>query len=121
MPLAAGRRDARIELHRAHTLKNGLNEDVPTWTMVGKRWAERLDASDGERLRAAEVGATITTRFRVLRDSLTRTITPKDRIVMRDSVGGDRVFDISGVKDLNGGEGLEITAAARTDLDEAES
>lgn len=119
MPLPAGPRYTRIEVQRERTEKNALNEDVPTWWTLASRLAEKRDVSDGEQLRAAEVGATITSRFRILRDSVTRTITPRDRIVIRDAITGDRVFDIRGIKDVER-SGLEITAAARADLHEAE-
>lgn len=117
MVLPAGRRDTRIEVQRQVTTKNTLNEDVPSWVTVANRWAEKLDVSDGERVRAAEVGATITARFRILRDSVARTITPKDRIVVRDAIGGDRTYYIAGIKDI-GRQGFEITAAARADLED---
>jgi head-tail adaptor len=108
--MPAGNRDKRVTLQRALTTKNALNEDVKTWGAIGKRWAEKLDVSDGEQLRAAEVGATITTRWRVLRETLTRTLTPRDRIVF-----GSVVYEITGIKDL-GNVGFELTTTARPDL-----
>lgn len=110
MSLPAGARNRRITLQRALTTKNALNEDVKTWGTIGKRWAEKLDVSDGEQLRAAQMGATITTRFRVLRDSLTATLTPRDRIVL-----GSLVYEITGIKEIDP-DGLEITTTARPDL-----
>lgn len=110
MSLPAGARNRRITLQRALTTKNALNEDVRTWGTIGKRWAEKLDVSDGEQLRAAQMGATITTRFRVLRDSLTATLTARDRIVL-----GSLVYEISGIKEVDP-DGLEITTTARPDL-----
>lgn len=110
MSIPAGARNRRITLQRALTTKNALNEDVRTWGTIGKRWAEKLDVSDGEQLRAAQMGATITTRFRVLRDSLTATLTPRDRIVL-----GSLVYEITGIKEIDP-DGLEITTTARPDL-----
>lgn len=110
MGLPAGKRDRRIVLQRATSTKNGLNEDVKQWSALGTRWAEKLDVSDGEQLRAAQMGATITTRFRVLRDSLTATLTPRDRIVL-----GSLVYEITGIKEIDP-DGLEITTTARPDL-----
>ena len=57
-----------------------------------------------------QLGATITTRFRVLRDSLTATLTPRDRIVL-----GSLVYEITGIKEIDP-DGLEITTTARPDL-----
>lgn len=110
MGMPAGARGRRITLQRAVSTKNALNEDVKTWGTIGKRWAEKLDVSDGEQLRAAQMGATITTRFRVLRDSLTATLTPRDRIVL-----GSLVYEITGIKEIDP-DGLEITTTARPDL-----
>jgi head-tail adaptor len=114
MALPAGGRRTRIEVQRQVTEKNALNEDVASWGIVASRLAERLDVSDGERVRAAEVGAVITSRFRVLRDATLRTVTPRDRIVIRDAIAGDRIYDIVGIKEV-GRAGFEITAAARAD------
>lgn len=112
MGLPAGKRDRRIVLQRATSTKNGLNEDVKQWPALGTRWAEKLDVSDGEQLRAAQMGATITTRFRVLADSLTSTLTARDRLLL-----GSLVYEISGIKEVGGTNvGLEITATARPDL-----
>lgn len=112
MSLPAGARNRRITLQRALTTKNALNEDVKTWGAIGKRWAEKLDVSDGEQLRAAQMGATITTRFQVLHDSLTSTLTARDRLLL-----GSLVYEISGIKEVGGTNvGLEITATARPDL-----
>lgn len=111
MGLPAGKRPRRITLQRALTAKNALNEDVKTWGAIGKRWAEKLDVSDGEQLRAAQMGATITTRFRVLYDSLTSTLTPRDRLLL-----GSLVYELVGIKEIGTREGLELTATARPDL-----
>lgn len=109
--LPAGKRDRRLKLQRAHTQKNSLNEDVHTWVTLATVWAEKLDVSDGERVQAAEVGANLTTRFRILYSSTVADLNPRDRCVL-----GTLVFDIVGVKELGRREGLEITANARTDL-----
>jgi len=111
MGLPAGKRDRRIVLQRATSTKNGLNEDVKQWSALGTRWAEKLDVSDGEQLRAAQMGATITTRFRVLYDSLTSTLTPRDRLLL-----GSLVYEIMGIKGIGAREGMEITTTARPDL-----
>ena len=111
MGLPAGKRDRRIVLQRATSTKNGLNEDVKQWSALGTRWAEKLDVSDGEQLRAAQMGATITTRFRVLRrDAVNASLTPRDRIVL-----GSLVYEITGIKEIDP-DGLEITTTARPDL-----
>lgn len=109
--LPAGQRGRRIRVERAIKGDDGLAV-TETWTLFAELWAEKLDVSDGERVRAAEVGAEVTTRWRLLRNSLSATITPRDRIVYRGTI-----YNISGIKEI-GREGFEITSAARTDLDD---
>lgn len=111
----AGKLDRRITIEREVTTRNEWNEPTSTWTVVGTVWASKEDVSDGEKLRAAEVGATITSRFRVLWSGITAGITPSDRLVY-----ARRVFDISGVKEIGRREGFEITAAASAESLEAE-
>ena len=82
-----------------------------TWTDYGDAvWASKADISDGERWRAGEVSAQVTTRFRVRWNGTTSAITPKDRLACEG-----REYDITGIKEIGRREGLEITAAARAD------
>jgi head-tail adaptor len=114
--LGAGRLRWRIDILRAQVAAGAFNEDVETWTLAARRSACRQLVSDGERLRAQAVGAEISARFQVYSDTLTRALTPKDRIVC-DGV----VYAITGVKDLDRFEGRdmpprrfrEITCVAR--------
>lgn len=114
--LNAGDLDRRLKLQRAINIANSLNEDIPTWTTLATVWASKRDVSDGERVAAAEVAAHITTRFRVRYGSIAKTLTAADR-VMCDGL----VYEISAVKELGFREGIEITAAARPDLEPEES
>jgi SPP1 family predicted phage head-tail adaptor len=109
--LPAGKRDRRLKLQRAYTQKNSLNEEVQTWVTLATVWAEKLDVSDGERVQAAEVGANLTTRFRILHSSTVADLNPRDRCVL-----GSLVYDIVGCKEIGTREGIEITANARPDL-----
>lgn len=109
--LPAGKRDRRLKLQRAQTQKNDLNEDVITWVTFATVFAEKTDVSDGERVRAAEVGAELTTRFRILYSNQVSDLSPRDRCVL-----GTLVYDITGVKEIGRRVGLEITASARQDL-----
>lgn len=108
--LPAGKRDRRIDLQRATLVKDEFNEDVPTWFTFATVWAEKRDVSDGERVKAAEVAAEISTRFTILWSTQVSDLSPKDRILF-----GDRVFDIYSVKELDRRKGIEITATARAD------
>lgn len=111
--LQAGDLDRRITLQRVSSA-NGVpyNEPVETWSDLGTVWAKRYDASAAESYRAAEVGAEISTRFTVRYSSLTRTLTPKDRI----SFDG-KLFNITGCREPAGTtrQWIEIDATARAD------
>ncbi|EJU13993.1 phage head-tail adaptor, putative [Sphingomonas sp. LH128] len=79
---------------------------------IGRRWAKRVDVSDGERLRAAETGQSLTTRFTVISDSLTRTIDGKDSLRL-----GNESFQVLSTKSITSfrREGIEITCSSRPD------
>lgn len=97
--------------HGAATF-DGL-QDVPgALAEVVTRMADRRDVSDGERFRSGEVMAEIVTRYTLRADSLTRTITPKDRL--REGAAGGGVA-IVGVKEVAGGSLIEVSCAARSD------
>jgi len=106
----AGDLDRRIDIQQAATSKNSLNESIPTWISLGTVWAMKTDVSDGERMRAAETSAQITTRFLIRWSVAMSAINPKDRVVFND-----RTYDIFFVKEVGRREGIEISAAARAD------
>ena len=108
--MKAGDLDRRLTLRRATVTTNSLNELVSNWSDLATVWASKKDVSDGERVRAQEVGSSITTRFQVRWSTVTASLTPKDRLVCED-----REYEITGVKEIGRRVGLEITATARTD------
>lgn len=103
-------RDRLITIERKTVTQNDLGEEVETWTAMAQAWAEKRDVSDAERLNAAEVGATISTRFRLLWSDAYDDVTPLDRI----NYDGKR-WDIMAVKEIGTREGIEITAFARAE------
>lgn len=108
--MKASGRNWLVTIERKTVTQNDFGEEVPVWNQLAQPWAEKLDVSDGERVAAAEVSATITTRFRLLWSALYSDVSPADRL----SCDG-RLFDIWGVKEIGFHEGIEITAAARAD------
>lgn len=108
--MRAGPMDRRITIERYGVTYNDDNEPVSAWTELAKRWASKQDVSDGEKIRAAEVGATVTTRFQLRWDSVTETITATDRLVY-----DGQVYEIEGTKEINRREGIEITASRQND------
>lgn len=109
--MRAGDLDRRVTLMRASTAANSFNELVETWSPLATVWASKTDVSDGERFRAAAVGATIDARFQIRWSATVSTVGPRDQLVCEG-----RTYDISGVKEIGRRLGLEITATARNDV-----
>jgi SPP1 family predicted phage head-tail adaptor len=109
--MKAGALDRRVQFHRATLTDNGFGQ-AETWAPLGEPvWAARQDVSDGERWRAGEIAAHITTRWTVRWSPFTAALTPRDRLTC-DGLS----YDISGIKETGGRRAfLEITAAARAD------
>jgi SPP1 family predicted phage head-tail adaptor len=104
-------RNREIVIQRATVTQDpGSGENVETWADLATVWAEMMPLSDGERVKAAEVSAEITTRFRILWSSTVSTVNPKDRLTF-----DGKTWDIWGVKELGYREGIEITASARAE------
>jgi SPP1 family predicted phage head-tail adaptor len=108
--MQAGKLDRRITFERFSETVDEWNQPVQGWVPLGKRWGSKQDVSDGEKLRAAQVGATIRNRFVVRYDSLTKTITAADRLTCEG-----REYAIVGTKELGRREGIEITATTGND------
>jgi head-tail adaptor len=108
--MQAGQMDRRVRFERATLTDDGVAM-TEVWAPHGAPiWAAKAEISDGERWRAGEVAAHVTTRFRVRWSAFAAGITAKDRLVCEG-----RTFDITGVKEIGRREGLEFTAAARAD------
>jgi SPP1 family predicted phage head-tail adaptor len=113
--MQAGDLDRRITLQRATATQNELNEDVDTWADVATVWARRRDASDSQKIEymaAGQVGAFIVSRFTVRSSSVTRDVTPVDRLMHEG-----KVWEIRGVKEADEGRRrfIEITASRDAD------
>jgi SPP1 family predicted phage head-tail adaptor len=109
----AGELDRRITIQRAELVAGGdYNEPLEVWSDLVTLWARRADASAGEAYRAQEVGASISTRFRVRYSTLNATITPKDRV----SFKGD-LYNITKIREPadTRNQWLEIDCVARAD------
>lgn len=104
--------DRRIQFHRATIGSDGFGATETFAPHGAAVWAEKSDISDGERMRASEIQAHITSRFRVRSSDFTRGLSPKDRLVCEGLV-----YDISGIKEPPGTrrQWIEITASARND------
>lgn len=99
--------DRSISVERSTETENDFNEPVVTWSVVVRVRAKRRDASDGEKVSAGQLGATLMTRFVIRSTVTTRNVLPTDRI-RHD----DRLWNIIGIKQADEGRNrfLEITA-----------
>jgi SPP1 family predicted phage head-tail adaptor len=108
--MLAGALDRRVQFQRATLADDGLASSE-VWDDHGLPvWASKQDVSDGERYRASEVSAQLTTRFQVRWSMFTADITPKDRLTCEGIT-----YNIVGMKEIGRRVGREITAAARID------
>lgn len=106
----AGKLDRRITIERATSVPNEFNEPVETWTALVTVWAQRKDSSDvvkTEVLGAEQVGAFLMSRFIVRSSTLTKTVSPVDRL----NYDG-HIWNIKGTKETMEGRNrfIEITA-----------
>lgn len=106
----AGRMDRRITLERFTETRDEFNSPVQAWAPLATVGASKEDIRDAERWSAQEVGAEVTTRFRIRYSATVADLNPKDRVQF-----DGRQYDIAAVKEIGRREGLEITANARAD------
>lgn len=106
----AGRRDTRVVFERATVARSALGGKTAgagDWAAIGSRLGKVLYGTGAERREAAvEAGAQAAT-FRLLADSLTRTITLADRAVCRGLT-----YDLTGIAPI-GNDEIEFTGTAR--------
>ena len=106
----AGSLDRWLTLQRRVVTTNALNEDDESFVDLARVRASKKDLSDGERVRAQQVGAEITTRFQIRWSVNWSGLNSKDRCECEG-----REYEVVGVKEIGRREGIEITANARTD------
>ncbi|MEP9401863.1 phage head closure protein [Sphingomonas sp. VNH70] len=112
MTIATSTLTHRVTVLRAGSIDDGLSSVPGGMLPIGRRWARKADISDGERIEAAQQGQTLTTRFVVRADTLTRAVTAKDMLDCR----GVR-YAIVGTKETRDRTpAIEITATAQKDL-----
>lgn len=108
--MRAGALDRRIQFRRAALADDGIGQAEVFADLGDMVWASKADVSDGERLRAGQVEASLTTRFVVRWSPFTAALTPKDRLRCEG-----RDYDILWIKEIGRREGLELSARARAD------
>ena len=108
--IGAGKLDRRIQFQRKSLVSDGMGFAEVWANEGGMIYANKKDISDGERWRAGEVQANVTTRFVVRWNSVTALVTPAWRLVCEGLE-----YDIFGVKEIERRRFIEITGAARND------
>ncbi|WP_311270495.1 head-tail adaptor protein [Sphingobium sp. WCS2017Hpa-17] len=108
-----GRLKWRVSIWRSATVDDGIAAVDGEPAEVGKRWAEKIDVSDGEKLRAQQMGQELSTRFAMAGDSLSRTITASDIIKCEGAT-----YYVVGTKAVGNrrNEEVEITCSSRPDM-----
>lgn len=106
--MQAGKLDRKVTLLPAiEGATNDLGEPLKAWAEGKTVWCEKLNVSDGERVKAMAVGVVVEVRLRVRWSSHTKALTLADRLRFEG-----QVYSLSGEpKELRRREGLELTAA----------
>lgn len=104
--MTAGKRDQLVTLHRYTATQDDYGEETQAWAPIGQEWAAIYWGRGDERRQAAmEQGAQPAT-FNLLSNTLTRSLTLRDRIA-----GDAGEFDIVGIApDFPKRGEIEVTA-----------
>lgn len=110
--MPAGRRDHRITIERLSSVQDAdTGEPIETWLSAGRRWAEKGYRAAREGMTAGGVQAIRVVRYAVLRDSVTRDLSPHGFRI----VDGGVVLDIIEVNEIGANVGVEVFAQARAE------
>jgi SPP1 family predicted phage head-tail adaptor len=107
----SGDMNRRVTLQRATTSANSFNELLEGWTTLAEVWASLKDVSAAEAFRAQEVGAQLTTRFRIRHSEDVASLTPKDRLVY-----GNATYQVTGVRENKRNRWIEIDCVRRAEV-----
>lgn len=107
----SGDMNRRATLQRATVSRNSFNEPIETWETLATVWVQKADVSAGEAFRAQEVGAQLTTRFRIRYSTTVATLNSRDRLTYNGET-----FNIVGVREKMRNRWVEIDCVARNDM-----
>ncbi len=111
--MPAGKRNTRVTFQRSSAGRTALGgAAAPSWSDLGSRLADVRYGTSAERRTAAGEQAVQVATFRLLADTVTRTVGQKDRI----SFDG-LAWDITGIAQIGGPapREIEFTATASRD------
>ena len=87
----------RVELYRDEGTTQGIyGEHVEDWTLIGSRWAEIQPGRGREVFSDDSERASQAVTFTIRADEVTRTLTPADRVIDKDT---GIQYDIQAVAD----------------------
>lgn len=112
----AGALDRRVTLQRATVSANAFNEPIETWGTLAVVSGGKRDASANEAYRAQEVGAQISTRFRLRHAPAIADLNPADRLIY-----AGRTYNITAVREVERNRWLEVDAVQRPDIASVET
>lgn len=110
MPEAARKLDRRVSFLAAILTKDEFNVDVETWAPFATVPAAVTPVSDGERVRAAEVAASISARVLTRWSPALAALTPANRVRHEG-----RDYNIVNKKELGRRQWLEFSVEARAE------
>lgn len=105
MTLEAGYRNQLVVLQRFTATTNDHGHESQTWASIGSEWAQVRFGTGQERRAAAQEGNQQAATFGVLSNTVTRSLTVRDKIVY---LGDD--WDIQGLSPTQDNQGVIITA-----------
>lgn len=116
MAFPAGRLDRRIRFEKSVvTQDSDTGEEIHDYTtpsVVASRWARRRPLQAREQFTAQQFQAVAPVAYEVRWDSVTSTVTPKDRWRIVDQ---GRNYDIRAVTEIGRREGMTFIAEARAE------
>lgn len=91
--IGAGQRDTRVRFERdAGPVTDDHGGETPGWAVIAQCWAAFAFGTGTERRAAAQAASSLAASVTVLANSITRTLTTRDRMLV-----GTAVWNIVGV------------------------
>jgi SPP1 family predicted phage head-tail adaptor len=107
----AGDLDRRILFQRSTPSANSFNELIESWQTLASVSSAKRDSSAAESYRAQEVGAELSTRFRIRWSPALADLNERDRVVI-----GSAIYNITGVREIERQRWIEVDAVRRPEI-----
>lgn len=114
----SGALDRQVALQRKTITSNAFGEPVETWQDLAVVFAQKIEITGAEAVRADEVAAQITTQFLIRYTQFRPALNPRDRLLFNEDGGPPEdglVFNIRRVSSVGRRNGHLIDAWARAD------